>query len=248
MQVSPVGRLTCLTEDVLIRSPICSRARMNDTLVKAIKNLQFLSPFRRYFFYRYQYLFTPAQLAYLCSCLDRTRDVPGTIVEVGCAAGNTTVFLNKHLDSLESQKRYICIDTFEGFMTEDIRTEAERGKKMEEYTTAFAVNDKRWFDFTMASNNVTRVTSIKADAKTVDYTAYAPLSFCLVDVDLYEPVKAVLEKVHPLMSKGGIIVVDDCKANVAYDGALQAFQEFTSRRALPLDIRRLGAGGCDSSA
>ena len=39
----------------------------------------------------------PAAPRCLCSCLGRTRDMPGPAFEVGCFAGVTTVFLNKHM-------------------------------------------------------------------------------------------------------------------------------------------------------
>ena len=74
-------------------------------------------------------MFTPAQLAFLVRCLDETEGVPGTIVEIGCATGRTTVFLNKHLDEVHSSRGYVCIDTFSGFTEDDVSFEtSQRGK------------------------------------------------------------------------------------------------------------------------
>ncbi len=54
------------------------------------------SPLRGMLSYRYEYMFSPGQLCFLCECLDRTSSLPGPVVEIGCAGGRTTVFLNKY--------------------------------------------------------------------------------------------------------------------------------------------------------
>ncbi len=84
----------------------------------------------------------------------------------------------------------------------------------------------------MANNNITRDIPIQADIKTYDMEPLSPISFCLIDVDLYLPVKAALEKVVRLMHPGGIVVVDDCQEHPLWDGALQAYQEFTSEHGI----------------
>src|SRR3981189_1053087 len=49
-------------------------------------------------FSRYPYMFSPAQLIALTDCIKSVSDVPGSFVEVGCAYGATTVFLNKFMN------------------------------------------------------------------------------------------------------------------------------------------------------
>ena len=53
------------------------------------------------------------------------------------------------------------------------------------------------------------------------------ISVCNVDVDLYEAVKAALIKSFPLVSKGGIIIVQDPGKTPALIGARLALKEFT---------------------
>ena len=62
------------------------------------------------------------------------------------------------------------------------------------------------------------------------------VSFCLVDVDLYKPVLAALRKVVPLVRPGGIVVVDECNSRNLWDGALEAYKEFTAAEGLPPKI------------
>jgi len=183
---------------------------------------------------RYEYNFTPPQLIFLCDCLERTRDLPGTVVEIGCATGRTTIFLNKYLESVDIRKRYVCIDTFEGFTESDVQHEVQsRGKSDRGYETSWKDWSNELFARTMTYNKLDSVEVVQADIGTYDCSGLGAPSFCLIDVDLYIPVKKSLEKIYGLMPKGAIIVVDDCSANHKYDGARQAYCEFVKQCGLP---------------
>ncbi len=104
------------------------------------------TPLRRYLYHRYDYSFTPRQLAFLVHSLDEVAAVEGDVVEVGCAYGLTTVFLNKHLADVASPKRYICVDTFEGFTARDAAyEETARGKAGAGYEHRYADASLRAF-------------------------------------------------------------------------------------------------------
>src|SRR2546427_9493700 len=110
-----------------------------------VRWLLWYTPFRRYMHYRYMYSFTPQQLAFFVGCINETREVFGDIIEIGCAAGQTTCFLNRHLQESGISKDYYCIDTFSGFLSGDVAFEvAERGKKWSDFT-GFRVNRLKWF-------------------------------------------------------------------------------------------------------
>ena len=204
---------------------------------KLIKEIAYYSPLRRFFFYRYRYMFSPQQLAFFLNCIDDTRGLPGAILEIGCALGHTTVWLNKHLDTTGIEKDYFCIDTFAGFTRNDTDFEVKQREKeanlMRMSGVGLSVNRKKWFDRTMQDNGISRVRSLQGDIGTLQVKTITPrISFCLIDVDLYLPVKAALEQVYPLMDKNGIIVVDDCKSDNIFDGAYQAYSEFISQKGL----------------
>ncbi|MEO5679860.1 MAG: class I SAM-dependent methyltransferase [Acidimicrobiales bacterium] len=190
---------------------------------------------RKYLYYKYDYSFTPAQLCFLVGCLQRTASVRGPILEVGCAYGHTTAFLNKHLEAVDDPRQYVCVDTFGGFTASDTKAEATRGKSLDSFEGRYEDASLRFFERTMANSGVTRVRAVKADIVSWVPDISEKLSFCLIDVDLYQPVKAALKKLVPLMQPGGIIVVDDCKEHPLWDGALQAYQEFVEGEGrLPL--------------
>jgi predicted O-methyltransferase YrrM len=180
---------------------------------------------------------TASQLCYLCSTLDKCSGVDGKFVEIGCASGATTVFLNKYMDSQNINKEYICIDTFAGFVNDDIDFEVnKRGKQLRILSGAFGANKKKWFDATMTMNGIIRVKSIEADANKFDFSKIGNISFCLLDVDLYKPTKSALHSVINLLPSGGIVIIDDCKDNNVYDGAYQAYIDFTNEMNLPVNI------------
>lgn len=206
-------------------------------LANLLKSAAFYTGLHRVVFYRYEYMFRPRELALLVSSLTETHGQCGPILEIGCAAGHTTVYLNKHLDDLMDSRHYVCLDTFAGFTDEDIAVEVERGHESSRYAYLFRAYRKDWFDKTMENNRVTRVTSIQADVSSFDFSPYEDISFCLIDVDLMRPVRKALEEVFPRMSAGGIIVVDDCAPNRKYDGAFEAYTEFVRQMGIEPDIR-----------
>lgn len=221
------------------------RRRASTLTARAVKRVGYHTPLHRLVFYRYEYMFRPGQLAFLCQCLDETSHLSGPVVEIGCAGGHTTVFLNKHLDDLGGQRPYICIDTFDGFIAEDIAAERARGKRSA-YEHVFKAYSKQYFERTLANNEVQRASVIQADVNTFDFRGIDDISLCMVDVDLYRPVRSALDAVYPRMAKGGIIVVDDCLDQNEYDGALLAYREFIASHGFPEEVRcsKLGTVVC----
>jgi len=186
----------------------------------------------------YPYNFEPHQLIFLCQCLEHVRDIPGAIVELGCSAGKTSIFLNRFMNATGIQKPYFCIDTFSGFTESDMSYEIRnRGKSRAEFGSAWADWSLQMFRMTMAYNRLSRVKVIKADVNEYTFGDISEIAFCLVDVDLYRPVTAALERVYQRLSPGGIIVVDDCLREGKYDGARQAYTEFVTRNGLAESFR-----------
>jgi hypothetical protein len=219
-------------------TPLMTRTRLH--LLKLLKNLAFHSPFRRFVIYRHGLRFTPEQLCFMIRCLNETRSIPGDIVEIGCAGGQTTVFLNKHLDEIgETSRKYLCLDTFEGFTDEDIAFEIQhRGKERfrDRFQTSFRLNDVRWFREMLRWNRIERALCIQCDICHFEFPSDQKISFSLVDVDLYRPTAAALGKVFDKLSSGGLMLVDDCTDVVAHDGSRQAYEEFLKARNLRGEI------------
>lgn len=211
---------------------------MNPKLRKFLKEVLFHTPLRPYLFPRQAvFNFNAAQLCFLCQCVEQTRAVPGAIAEVGCASGATTVFLNNYMDARGIEKPYYAVDTFAGFVADDVDYEVTHRGKNRAALAVFQLNKKKWFDATMRENNIVRVRSIETDVNVYDLKTLAPLSFVLLDVDLYQPMKKSLNELYAALSPGGMMVVDDCDtADVRWDGADQAYREFMLETQQAIEI------------
>jgi predicted O-methyltransferase YrrM len=193
------------------------------------------TPIARWLWPPYRYMFTPPQLAFLGRELDRAP--VGTALEVGCANGDTTVWLSHWMDAAGTDRPYVAIDTFSGFLSRDIAVEAEHGRDPNRFSRSFRGPTRQRFDHAMSVNGIARVQVISADATILDYAQFAPVAFALIDVDLYRPVRETLERVYPHVREGGVIVVDDCTSG-AFEGAFEAYRAFCDAQYLPVRVEQ----------
>ena len=213
------------------------RAGIKNALLSLYRDLSMSTGINtRSIFGVYGYMFDPRQLRFLMDCIQDTSKIPGCCVEAGCARGDTTAFLRKWMDVQGIKKNYIALDTFSGFTQSDAEYEIESRRKPTGIRFEFSTNKKKWFDYSMKLSNVTDVTSIEVDVAEFNFDSISPISFCLLDVDLYLPTKKCLPRIYDNMSSGGIIVVDDCESEKLYDGALQAYEEFVADIGVPKKI------------
>lgn len=184
----------------------------------------------------YPYQHKPYQLEYLLECVSKTKDVPGAVIEIGCAYGATTVFLKKHLDYLGCNKRYIAIDTFSGFTNGDVDHEVRVRGKTPLLKFPFRQNKIDWVEHSLELAGVHGVELRQADCAAFDYSETGKVAFSFIDVDLYKPVLAALEAIYPKLARGAVVVVDDCQPHPMWDGALQAYTEYVRKNGLPSEI------------
>src|ERR1700733_11827099 len=82
----------------------------------------------------YPYKVNPAQLSFLCEAISNTRGSSGSILEIGVAKGDTSVFLLEHLRTTADTRTVYFLDTFAGFTDESINHEVDvRGKAVDDY-------------------------------------------------------------------------------------------------------------------
>jgi len=175
---------------------------------------------------RYPYNIEPIQLSTLINEIERLKDVPGNILEIGVARGMTTRFLCQHVvnQNLQDSLTIYAIDTYNSFTQHDLDYEVQSRKKQLAALKGFTYTDfDAWNKYFM---QYPFVKAIKSDCAIVDYCSLSPIKLSLLDVDLYVPTKAVLSKLYAATTSGGVILVDDVEDNKPYDGAYQAYMEF----------------------
>jgi O-methyltransferase len=183
----------------------------------------------------YPYIVEPIQLATLVNELDRVRDIPGSVLEVGVGRGMTTRFICEHLVASGRQwEKYYGIDTFDSFQRRDVDFEiSHRGKSPDEIWGFGYVDFDAWkrnfqeFKF---------LTAYKADCSTFDYSIVSPIKLAFIDVDLYLATRSALRQIYERLSDGGVIMIDDVMQPSRWDGAYQAYSEFCSEYGLPFQL------------
>lgn len=174
----------------------------------------------------------------MVSTLDSIKHVQGSVVEAGCFAGASTIFLSEHLRDI-GPRLYFAIDTFGGFMASDVDHELSvrgKGKQKPTFQDGFSENRKEWVERTLSLAGHGDVNVVQADVASLDYKPFGPIAFALIDVDLYLPVQKALQLIAPHMSHGGVIIVDDCKPDNVFDGAWQAYVEWCEAHQIKTEI------------
>ena len=167
-------------------------------------------------------------------------DKPGCIVECGVFKGVSLLTFTKLIEVLcpgDTLKRVVGFDTFSGFVDLDAKDGApdeRRGKVVGGWDAAeFYKILCQIIDITQRDSMIPRfrrVELVKGDIRE-SIPAYLEknpglrISLLHLDVDLYEPTKAALEHLYPLVVPGGVVLLDEYGMD-GFPGESQAFDEY----------------------
>lgn len=135
------------------------------------------------------------------------NDIPGDVVELGCALGNTSAFIVKTMRRFKSNKEFHVFDSFRGLPAPTVEdgknnmlSEGEICVPMEQFVKNFLqssgqcrlpVIHEGWFKDMLARGLPDKI------------------SFAYVDADFYEPTLFALEQLYPCLSPGAVVYIDD---------------------------------------
>jgi len=169
------------------------------------------------------------ELAVILGLLEKSLNTTGAVVEFGCYAGTTSLYIRRVLDEYRDEREFHVYDSFEGLpekQPEDASSVGEQfqagelsvGKKqfIENFKKAhlkLPVVHKGWF----------------SDLKITDVPG--SIAFAFLDGDYYQSIKTSLKLIENKLAEGAIIVVDDY-SNEALPGASKAFDEWANARNL----------------
>lgn len=190
---------------------------------------------------KYPYKLNPGQLCAMLEFIDATRGSGSTVAEVGVAKGDTSAFLLEHLATNCDERTLYLFDTFSGFTEASISHEVVIRNKDSSAYDRFRYGDEEKFRSDLHRLGYRNFRTVKGDASTFNWASLAPIGALLLDIDLYQPTRDVLEAAFPHLAPGGGIVLDDCLANTPWDGSLQAYEEFIANHRLPFE--RVGHKG-----
>jgi O-methyltransferase len=162
------------------------------------------------------------------------NDVPGDFVECGVLFGGSSIFIALLRRALGMEERRLHIfDTFAGPPpgSEDSKGGIRiRGPRYASFFDAVVENLER----TSGTENVQF--HVGPVEETLNGFEPGPLALARLDTDFYSSTHKELEVLYPLLSEGGVLIVDDYGT---FDGSRRATDEFLARvkpRALLLRI------------
>ncbi|MGE4168420.1 MAG: TylF/MycF/NovP-related O-methyltransferase [Candidatus Babeliales bacterium] len=161
----------------------------------------------------------------ICQCLQVTKHLPGDYVEIGVYVGGSALTALHYMKFAGMQRKSYFLDTFDGMTYEEAHQSPDliwdnTHKLWGVEQTMNYVSDllkTTGQHYKLVQSNICADLLPKEIEKIV---------VCNVDVDLYEPTLEALNKVAPLVVKGGIIICEDPTSTPTLVGALLAMEEF----------------------
>lgn len=147
----------------------------------------------------------------------------GDIVEFGCYAGTTSLFISRLLAMQKSTREFHVYDSFEGLPEKRAEDHSRAGDQFK--AGELAVTKKQFIvNYKKAGLQLPRIhKGWFSDLTEEDVPK--KIAFAFLDGDYYESVMTPLRLIWPRLVPGAVIVVDDY-ANEALPGAAKAVDEW----------------------
>lgn len=160
-------------------------------------------------FFNYEAYQAKKSIRDLIDGLNMTKNLPGDIIECGCARCGTTAILAKYLKTNQIRKKYYALDSFEGFRLEELQREKDKG-----LTEA----SKKAFTYNSYEYALKKIKKLGLSERVVLVKGYFQETlpnidsrFCMgfIDCDLSESVRYAAETIWPRLVNGGILLFDE---------------------------------------
>lgn len=143
---------------------------------------------------------------FLIQCLLETNNVVGDVVEIGCYKGLNSVLIQTTLNICGSDKSLHLYDSFEGLPE---WTDKDRSFRISSHYPAgkFKAHPEDVIENFKKYKLKEPTIHVGMIEEATDFPQQISLAF--IDLDLYEGTMSAFSKVWPLMSPGGILILDD---------------------------------------
>jgi O-methyltransferase len=151
--------------------------------------------------------------------------VPGDVVEFGCYAGTTSLFIRRLLDKQgqSAARAFHVYDSFEGLPP---KTTPDLSPAGLEFTAGkLSVSKKEFIQEFRAAHLTPPVVHKGWFEQLTDTDVPQNIAFAYLDGDFYESILSSLKLVWPHLSQGGAVLVDDYNRE-ALPGAAKAVQDY----------------------
>ncbi len=157
------------------------------------------------------------------------KGVPGDIVEFGCYAGTTSLFIRRLLDQKgqSAGRAFHVYDSFEGLPAKSREDESPAGTAFQ--AGKLSVSKKEFLHEFRAANLLPPIVHKGWFNQLTEQDVPAQIAFAFLDGDFYGSIMDSLKLVWPRMSKGGVVLVDDY-GREALPGAERALKQFLAQK------------------
>lgn len=198
-----------------------AEAQVGPNLVRAFESSADTVEHRLEAFPRYARRKTITRFITLYELFKLALPVKGSIVECGVLRGfglMTWAHLSAVLEPANLTRRIYGFDSFAGFpevgpKDENARKTAARGElradSFDELSRIIEIYDQDRFLGHVDKVQLVRGDIVKTMPRFIEQNPHLMVSLLFMDLDLYEPTRAVLEHLVPRMPKGAILVFDE---------------------------------------
>ncbi len=183
-----------------------------------------------------------------------TNNIEGDFVECGVWRGGSSMLIAKMLINRNIENRKIFLyDTFEGmsepteidktFIGQDAKMLLDKGAdNKEESVWCLATIDDVQNNLSLTSFNKNNIVYIKGKVEDTipNYMPEGKISLLRLDTDWYESTKHELLNLYPLISKNGILIIDDYGH---WEGCRNAVDEYFSSKKISHFTQRIDYTG-----
>lgn len=163
--------------------------------------------------------YDPVRFGTIALALERVREIPGSLAEVGVWQGTVSRFIHRFLPD----RTYYLFDTFEGFPESDLTHKDQRFRDTSVDRVKKTIGD--------TTNVIFRVGYFPRTAMGLENEQFA---FVMIDVDLYTPTLAALEFFYPRLVPGGYVFVHDYNSPESEWGVSRAVNLFMRDKPEPV--------------
>jgi O-methyltransferase len=153
----------------------------------------------------------------------------GDVVEFGCYAGTTSLFIRRLLDRYKSEKVFHVYDSFDGLPEkgkQDVNAAGVDFRRGQLYVTR-----KEFMQNFKAANLRPPIVHKGWFNELTEKDVPDKIAFAFLDGDFYDSILAPLKLIWPRMTKSGVILIDDYN-NTALPGVERAVNDFFDPKKL----------------
>lgn len=157
----------------------------------------------------------------------------GAVVEFGCYAGTTSLFISRLLGKRGEKRDFHVYDSFEGLPEKQHKDESRAG---DQFVAGELCVTKKQFIINYKKAGLSLPYIHKGWFNELsDSDLPGAIAFAFLDGDYYESIMTSLQHVWPRLVPGAVIVVDDY-ANEALPGAAKAVDEWLQTHPAKLRV------------